>query len=107
MISRLRALQLLDECTGVDIWPVEYCREVGLPEPWIEELADAFESGFESQWHTIYYQDRPVNQFHGVHDLAIAGKIGRMLGIDVDALVSMYPSWDDRVRAIREAVEEG
>ena len=53
-MDRLKALSLLDECTGVDIWPVEYCRERGVPEAWIEALADAYESGYETPWHTIF-----------------------------------------------------
>lgn len=105
-MDRLKALALLDECTGVDIWPVEYCRERGVPEEWIESLADAYESGYETPWHTIYFQDRPVNQFHGVHDLELAKKLGTFLGVDVPRITSMHLTRDAIVQAIREAAEE-
>ena len=44
MLSRLKARMLLSECRGDEIWSAQLCREQGVPEAWIEELADAFES---------------------------------------------------------------
>lgn len=107
MISRLHALQLLEECTGVDIWPVDYCRQRGVPPAWIEEFADAYESGFDNEMQTIFFQDRPVNQFHGVLDLHLAKKLGEFLGIDVERASASALSREEIVRAIQEAVEEG
>lgn len=105
-MNRLRALSLLAECTGVDIWPVDYCRQRGVPEEWIEELADAFESGYQQDRDTIYYQDRPVNQFHGVLDFDLAIRLGLMLGIDVERVTATALTRPATVQAIKEAVEE-
>lgn len=105
-LSRLRALTLLDECTGIDIWPLDHCRQRGVPEEWIDELADAFESGFQRDEETIYLQQRVVNQFHGISDLSLAMKLGTFLGIDVTRATSNAFSRTAIVRAIKEAVEE-
>ena len=105
-MNRLRALSLLSECTGVDIWPVDYCRQRGVPEEWIEELADAFESGYQKDRDTIYYQDRPVNQFHGVLDFDLAIRLGLELGIDVERVTATALTRPATVQAIKEAVEE-
>lgn len=107
MLSRLRALALLSECHGADIWPVDYCRQQGIPEEWIEELADAFESGYSRQQDTIYYQERPITQFHGVSDLALACRLGTFLGVDVERATATALSRPAKVQAIKEAVEEG
>lgn len=107
MFDRLRAMMLLDECTGDDIWPVEYCRSVGVPESWLEELADCFESGFLAERQKIYLADRLVNQFYGVHDRDLAFKLGEFLGIDVMEVTR--GAWDRRteVRALQEAAHDG
>lgn len=102
----LKALMLLQECTGVDIWPVDHCRSRGIPEDWIEELADAFESGFDRDVETIYFQDRPVNQFHGILDFDLAIRLGQQLGLDVARITTHTLSPRDTVRAIQEAAEE-
>ena len=106
MISRIRALGLLEECTGVDIWPVDYCRERGVPEEWIAELADAFESGYDDDRDLIYYEDRPVNQFHGILDFDLAIRLGIHLGIDVQRVTATALTRPSTVQAIKEAVEE-
>jgi hypothetical protein len=105
-LSRLRALTLLDECTGIDIWPVEHCRSRGVPEDWIDALADAHESGFQRDEETIYLHQHVVNQFHGISDLSLAMKLGEFLGVDVDRATSAAFSRTAIVRAIKEAVDE-
>ena len=97
---------LLSECTGRDLWPVQLCREKGVPEDWIEELADCYESGFKTDRETIYYNQRPVNQFHGIHDLQLARKLGQFLGIDIQRVTAFAFSRVAEVRAIQEAVDE-
>lgn len=99
--------RLLDECTGETIWPVDHCRQAGLPEPWIAELSDAFESNPAIDRDTIYLNDSPVNQFHGIRDVDLAIKLGQKLNIDVEALRAVSLSREDLVRRIKEAVEEG
>lgn len=113
MLARIRALALLSQCNGAEIWPVEYCREQGIPEEWIEELADAFESGYAHDRDTIYYADSPdhaespITQFHGVSDLELAERLGTLLGIDVARVTATALTRPAKVRAIKEAVEEG
>ena len=97
---------LLAECTGRDIWPLELCREKGIPEAWIEQLADCFESGFASELETIYFEDAPVNQYHGVQDLHLAHKLGEYLGVDTVAVTETKFGRLAEVRAIQEAADE-
>ena len=106
MLDRLRALMLLSECNGRDIWPVEMCRERGIPESWIEQLSDCFESGFTTPMDTIYLDDEAQNQFFGVQDLHLAQKLGEYLGVDVRAVTALAIGREAEVKAIKEAVEE-
>jgi len=107
MLQRHIALDLLDECTGRDIWPVEHCRTRGVPEDWIDELADALESSFRADRDTIYVDGSPTNQFHGVRDVDLAIRLGKELGIDVHRATSLAISRPGIVQAIKQAVEEG
>ncbi len=97
---------LLDECRGDEIWPVEHCRVKRLPEVWIEELSDCFESGFRVDRETIYVEDRMVNQFHGLRDVDIAYRLAEFLGVDVQRATVGSPGPVAAVRALKEAVEE-
>ena len=106
MLTRLKALTLLSECTGDDIWSVEHCRLRGVPEDWIEELVDCYESGFERSSHTIFVRDRVVNQYHGLRDIDLAMKLGEFLGVDVDSLNDASATRARLVIAIRHAIEE-
>ena len=105
-MDRLRALMLLDECTGHDIWSVDECRQKRIPEAWIDQLADAFESSFFDDRETIYVGQQKVNQYHGVHDLQLAFKLAELLGIDVDRYRSMIHERGALVRALQEAAED-
>lgn len=105
-LSRLKALTLLSECTGDDIWSVEHCRLRGLPEVWIDELSDCYESGFQQLSQTIFVGDAPVNQYYGLKDVDIAIKLGEYLGIDVESLRITASSRVRLVTAIQEAIEE-
>ncbi|MCA9190462.1 MAG: hypothetical protein KDB03_01820 [Planctomycetales bacterium] len=105
-LDRLKALTLLTECTGDDLWSVEYCRHKGVPEHWIEELNDCFESGFNSDSQTIYVEERVTNQYHGIRDVDLATRLGEYLGLDVASLQGRVVSRRQLVRAILEAAEE-
>lgn len=107
MLGRLKAIQLLDECTGDDIWSIEHCQLRGIPEAWVDELVDSFESGFDHDLQTIYVDDRVTNQYRGVRDVDLAIKLGETLGIDVAPLQASSPSRAHLVRTIQELVEEG
>ena len=100
-MNRSHALMLLSECTGDDIWSIEYCRQRLVPEAWIKQLRDAYESGFDSNDATIF-----VNQFAGVRDVDLACKLGQFLGLEIDRIVSSQYSRSGVVGAIREAMEE-
>ncbi|MCC9658330.1 hypothetical protein [Rhodopirellula halodulae] len=105
------ALSLLDECHGDDLWSVEHCRLRRVPEDWIEELADAFESSYRYRDQTISVPDpnlgrRVVNQYHGVRDVDLALKLGRQLGVDVDSIQAISFTRQALVRNIKEAVFE-
>ena len=106
MLNRLKALTLLSECTGDDIWSEEPCRTRGVPEAWIEELADCFESGFRSDRQTIYVERRVVNQYRGVRDVDLAMKLGEYLGVPVAELQAISATRSRLVDAIRDAVLE-
>ena len=107
MLDSLKALRLLEECTGDDIWPIAYCREQGIPETWIGELRDCYESGFDSPSQVIFYRDSVINQFEGLRDVDLALRLGEFLGIDVSKLMDQCFSRSALVAAIKEAIEEG
>lgn len=106
MLTRLKALTLLSECTGDDIWSVEHCRLRGVPEAWIDELVDCYESGFERSSQTIFVRDMVVNQYHGLRDIDLAMKLGEFLGVDVRGLQEVSATRARLVLAIRQAIEE-
>jgi hypothetical protein len=105
-MNRPHALMLLSECTGDDIWSLELCKERRIPIAWIEEMKDAYESGFRSDQSTIYYQGEVVNQFEGVRDVDLACKLGEYLGLKVKQIVASCWSRASVVRALQEAMEE-
>ena len=106
LLTRLKALTLLSECTGDDIWSVEHCRLRGVPEAWIEELVDCYESGFERSSQTIFVRDEVVNQYHGLRDIDLAVKLGEFLSVDVASLDANSATRAQLVLAIRQAIEE-
>ena len=97
---------LLNQCTGIDIWPLDVCRAQGVPEEWVDELSDCFESGFDHDEETIYHQQNIVNQFHGVHDLQLARRIAAHLGVDVEQASTLAWSPAAEVRSLKEAADE-
>ena len=106
MLSRLRAQMLLSECRGDEIWAPDTCREKGVPESWINELTDTFESGFRSDRETIYIDSGVTNQYHGVRDLHLAYKLAEYLGVDSKAATAHTLGREAEVRALQEAVED-
>jgi hypothetical protein len=106
-VDPLLALQLLAECTGDDIWSLEHCRTRQVPELWIKELGDCFESGFEDDRQTIYVERQHTNQYEGVRDVDLALKLGEYLGVETHGLAERAFSRADLVRSIQEAAEEG
>ena len=105
-LTRMKALVLLGECVGDEIWPVDICRQKGIPSVWIEELAEAFESGFRSDSQTIYYEGQVVNQYHGVSDRDLAYKLAEYLGVDTQRATVGALGRIAEVTALKEAVDE-
>ena len=106
MLTRLKAQILLDECTGDDIWSIDLCQQKGIPQTWVEELSDAYESGFNNDGETIYYGDRIVNQFEGIRDIDLAIRLSEFLGVRSDEICANRYSRAAVVKALQEAVEE-
>ena len=106
-LPRHQALAILTHCVGNEIWSVGHCREAGVPEAWIEELTDVFESGFQTDSQTIYVGNNVTNQYHGVRDLDLAIQIARTLGLDVDRLKATALGRPAVVQAIKDAVMDG
>ena len=107
MLARHRALAILAECHGDELWSEEYCRTRGVPETWVREFADAYESGFRSDSQTIYVGDRPTNQYRGVRDVDLAVRVAQSMGMDVDRITSAALTRQGVVQAIKQAVMEG
>ncbi len=107
MFHRMHALSLLSECTGDELWSIEYCRQRGVPETWIEELLDGFESNFALESRTIYVDNQRVNQYEGIRDVDLACKLGEYLGVQTEPILTLGGNRQRIVQAIREAVEEG
>jgi hypothetical protein len=97
----------LTKCAGNEIWSVSHCLEAGIPEVWIEELSDVFESGFQNDSQTIYVGNDVTNQYHGVRDLDLAIRIARSMGLDVDRVTAMALTRQAIVQAIKDAVMDG
>ena len=107
MLTRLHARMLLAECVGDEIWSLELCRDKGIPEPWIEELVDTFESGFRYEDQTIYVRRQVTNQYRGVRDRDLAVRLAEFLGVASDAVIALALGPRAEVSALQEAVEEG
>jgi hypothetical protein len=106
-LSRLQALSLLNECDGDHIWSVEHCRLRGVPEDWIAELVDGFESGFNLDEQTIYYKEQKVSQFEGLRDYDLALRLAKFLNIRLGSSLELLPTRRAIVQAIKEKFEEG
>ena len=107
MLSEIDSLALLEKCRGDEIWSLEYCESVGIPDIWIHELSDRFESGFDRDRNTIYVDGQVTNHYEGVRDLDVAYKIAQQFSIDTEAIRSTIPDRCRQVKAIKEAIEEG
>ena len=104
-LPRHRLLAIIAECTGDDLWSVAHCRLRGVPEPWIAELADAFESGFRNDSQTIYQGEQVTNQYHGVRDVDLATRVAAEMGMDVSRINAVNRR--GVVQAIKDAIMEG
>ena len=106
MISQTHAISVLMECTGRDIWSIETCVQKRIPEDWINELKDCFESGFLYDQQKIFHKNELINQFEGVFDRDLAIKIAQFLGVHVDNAIATALSPAQEVAALKEAIIE-
>jgi len=107
MFDSVDAQMLLLKCTGDEIWSERTCRETGVPERWIEELCENYESGFDSDTNTVYGEDgKLTNQYRGVSDLLLARKLADFIGLDWKHAASLAFDRRGEVRAIIEALDE-
>ena len=105
-LDQIAAQMLLLKCTGDEIWSEETCLQNGVPELWIEELKDRFESGYDSDRNTIYQNDQMVNQYEGVLDLHLAYKLAEYLGIDWQRATATALGRRAQVDAIKAELDE-
>ncbi len=106
MLSRIKARILLAECRGNEIWSEPLCRKKGVPDAWIEELADCFESGFRNDRDTIYDKEQVTNQYQGLRDLDLAHRLADFLGVDTKRVTAWALGREAEVKALQEAVDE-
>lgn len=110
-LDAISVQRLLLKCTGDEIWSVETCQAAGVPQIWIDELVDCFESGYDTDRNTIYVDDeltaeKMVNQYQGVLDLHLAYKLSEFLGIDWKAVTENKLGRRAEVQALKEALDE-
>jgi hypothetical protein len=103
-LPRHRALAILEECRGDEIWSMEHCRQRGVPEVWVEELADTFESGFNRDSQKIYWKGNVTNQYHGVHDVVLAIQVAKSMGLDVDRVTATALGRKAIIQTIKQAL---
>ncbi len=106
MLNPISAQLILLKCTGDEIWQEATCRQEGIPESWIEELVDNFESGFDTNRNTLYTDDGLVNQYRGVLDLHLAYKLAEYLGIDWKRATAHALGRRAEVEAIKAELDE-
>jgi len=106
-VDPVAAQMLLLKCQGDEIWSEQECIKAGVPQAWIEELVERYESGFDTDRNTIYVQGndgmRVTNQFRGVSDLLLAYKIADYLAIDWRQETGHLIDRVSKVNALKEA----
>ncbi len=107
MINRSTLLYWLAECTGDDVWSIEYCKKSGIPDSWIRDLSEIYESGFKTSKEILYHKGNRIHQYQGIRDCDLARRIAQQLGYSVEAIERTALSQSDLVRRIKETIEEG
>lgn len=105
-MDQVTAQMLLLKCRGDEVWDLATCSAAGIPDSWIEELNDRYESGFDSDRNSLYVAGRLVNQFEGVSDLHLAFKLAEYIGIDWQRATQNAISRSAKVLAIQAELDE-
>lgn len=105
-MDQVTAQMLLLKCRGNEVWDATACKAAGIPDVWIEELTDRYESGFDSDRNSLYVDGRLVNQFEGVSDLMLAIKLAEYIGIDWENATKFAISRTAKVEAIQAELDE-
>ncbi len=109
-VDPVAAQMLLLKCRGDEIWSEQECINAGVPQDWIEQLVNQYESGFDTDRNTIYVQGenghQVTNQFRGVSDLLLAYKIADHLAIDWRRETGHLIDRVSKVNALKEALDE-
>jgi hypothetical protein len=106
MFDRFSAELLLTRCRGDEVWSREHAREMGVPESWIAELSDCYESGFDHNQNTLYTDQGLVNQYHGISDLMVAYRAAEYLGINTSRIRSQPLSRRGQVDQLKAELDE-
>jgi len=106
MIDAISAQMLLLKCTGDEIWSEEICRKEGVPQSWLDELAENYESGFDRGENMIFTDDGLTNQYRGVSDLLLARRLAELIGIDWQRATMGILDRRNQVTAIKEMLDE-
>ena len=106
IMNAISAQMILLKCQGDELWPEDVCLAAGIPQAWIDELVEQYESGFDIDQNTIYKDGRMINQFQGVSDLLLAYKLADYIGIDWQRETGHIVSRTGKVAALKEALDE-
>jgi hypothetical protein len=106
MFDRYSAELLLTRCRGDEVWSLDHARELGVPESWLSELLDCYESGFDSNQNTLYTDAGLVNQYHGIADLDIAYRAAEYLGINTEQIRQLPLSRRGQVEQLKTELDE-
>lgn len=107
MFDSVAAQMILLKCVGDEIWSEATCRESGVPDSWIEELCENYESGFDSETNMIYGEDgKLTNQYRGVSDLLLARKLADFIGLDWQSASALAFDRRGEVSAIQDLLDE-
>lgn len=106
MFDRMAAEILLSRCRGDEVWSLEHAKKMGVPDHWLDELQDCFESGFDHDRNTLYTDRGQVNQYHGVRDLDVAYRAAEFLGIPTAEIRRQPLSRHGQVAALQAEADE-
>ncbi len=79
-MNRSNLLNWLAECTGDDVWSIDYCKRSGIPDSWIRDLSEIYESGFKTSKEVLYHEGKRIHQYRGIRDSDLARRISQQLG---------------------------